>query len=317
MRYQKYKCPCCGYETNNKAYMKKHLYTLKKPCPKLVNDIHLTNEIKDYILANRTWKSKIQPPPPTTIQIINTLNQQNNCINYYIANLDPIEKLNKFISYKESDIIPIEDRIENKYGNIISKLENDKFKYGFELDREALLNIVDDISLVISENSEDMNIIHDEEGKKLKLYDGEWKSLRYKCAVKELLQAIKGNYLDTYEFYLIKKILNSKDNLHNFQRLNELLGNYYNFLSCNDLYPYVQEINDEDELDFDDKDKFYSKYIKIYDAITNAEKNKTQKEVLDIIVRNSKQNIADLNKKIIALFKMDEDFKKVIIEESL
>ena len=158
-----------------------------------------------------------------------------------------------------------------------------------------------------------MNIIHDEVGKKIKLYDGEWKSLRYKCAIKDLLQSIKGNFLDTYEEYLIKKITNSKDSIFNTQRLNEFLGNYYHFLSCNELKPYIHNINDE-LIDNELKDIFYNKYSKIYDGITNAEKNRTHKEILDIVLRNAKQNIGELNKKIAALFKMDEDFKQLILD---
>ena len=50
-----YKCPCCGYETEKKSAIIKHFYNLKKLCPKLLNDIELTDEIKEYILANRIY----------------------------------------------------------------------------------------------------------------------------------------------------------------------------------------------------------------------------------------------------------------------
>ena len=100
-----------------------------------------------------------------------------------------------------------------------------------------------------------------------------------------------------------------------FGRLNELLGSYYNFLSCNELKPYVRDI-DLDDLDIEEKDKFYNKYMKIYDDITNAEKNRTHREVLEIVLRNAKQNIGELNKKIATLFKMDEDFKQLILDPS-
>jgi hypothetical protein len=50
-----YTCPCCGYTTTNKTDMRRHLYSNIKSCPKLLNDIELTDEIKDYILANRVY----------------------------------------------------------------------------------------------------------------------------------------------------------------------------------------------------------------------------------------------------------------------
>ena len=41
-----YTCPCCGFRTRNKAHMRKHFYEKLKPCPKQVNVIDLTDEIK-------------------------------------------------------------------------------------------------------------------------------------------------------------------------------------------------------------------------------------------------------------------------------
>ena len=57
-RKDEYKCPCCGYQTQNRSFMRKHFYALKKPCPKTKNVIDLTNEIKEFVLANRIWTSQ-------------------------------------------------------------------------------------------------------------------------------------------------------------------------------------------------------------------------------------------------------------------
>lgn len=48
-----YKCPRCGFQTNQKNMMRRHLFLLKKQCPGIFQDIELTHEMKDYILANR------------------------------------------------------------------------------------------------------------------------------------------------------------------------------------------------------------------------------------------------------------------------
>lgn len=40
-----YQCICYGYETDRKADIQKHLYKLIKPCPKIFNNIDLTDEI--------------------------------------------------------------------------------------------------------------------------------------------------------------------------------------------------------------------------------------------------------------------------------
>ena len=50
-----YECICCGYATTRKSCMVDHFYKVKKPCPKCINNIELTDEIKEYILANRIF----------------------------------------------------------------------------------------------------------------------------------------------------------------------------------------------------------------------------------------------------------------------
>lgn len=37
------------------------MYDLTKPCPKIKNDIELTDEIKNYVLNNRIWKPVVEP----------------------------------------------------------------------------------------------------------------------------------------------------------------------------------------------------------------------------------------------------------------
>lgn len=42
------------------------------------------------------------------------------------------------------------------------------------------------------------------------------------------------------------------------------------------------------------------------------EMNSIKKEVLDIVKRNTNRNIDEMNKKIVELFQMDENFKNII-----
>lgn len=41
-----YDCPRCGYQTCISTHMRDHLFKSKKPCPGIVNDIELTDEMK-------------------------------------------------------------------------------------------------------------------------------------------------------------------------------------------------------------------------------------------------------------------------------
>ncbi len=51
-----YVCVRCGLSSDNKRNMRTHFYNRKQICPALVNDIELTDYIKEYILLNRTYK---------------------------------------------------------------------------------------------------------------------------------------------------------------------------------------------------------------------------------------------------------------------
>lgn len=56
---QNYCCPRCGYEIDRKSSMMTHFTILKKPCPCLKSTIELTEEVKEYVLANRVYNTKL------------------------------------------------------------------------------------------------------------------------------------------------------------------------------------------------------------------------------------------------------------------
>ena len=73
-----YTCPSCGYETVQKNDMKKHFYKVLKPCPKQLNNIDLTDDIKEFILANRIYHQPIHEADSVT----QTININNTVVNY-------------------------------------------------------------------------------------------------------------------------------------------------------------------------------------------------------------------------------------------
>ena len=56
-----YTCPSCGYITPQKNDMRKHLNSVSQ-CPKLVQDIEITDEIKAYLLQNRIYNCQKKEP---------------------------------------------------------------------------------------------------------------------------------------------------------------------------------------------------------------------------------------------------------------
>lgn len=90
---EKYGCPRCGYETDIKQSMNLHLYKKKKPCPATVNNIELTDEIKEYILNNRVYKI---PEPEIKIPIISEEVNSD-----FIDTLNIFKKIHKNMTIEE------------------------------------------------------------------------------------------------------------------------------------------------------------------------------------------------------------------------
>lgn len=57
-------------------------------------------------------------------------------------------------------------------------------------------------------------------------------------------------------------------------------------------------------------------YCKTRDKTTKYEVNAVKKQVIDIIKKNSNNNIRELNRKIIDIFEMDEQFKLSILKNT-
>jgi hypothetical protein len=324
-----YICVCCGYEAYHKPAMRKHLYDKIKPCPKILNDIDLTDDIKDYILANHVYRL-----PPPTLQPTITINQNinnNNTINNLIANIDSVEKLSKFMNHQKIELLSCDDTITNKFSNTVQQLENGVDDENLILDKHNLLEVIDQVSSLVDESFENLNIIYDQKFNKLKLYeDGEWNQFILISGIRTLLMKTQEVYFNPYECYLIRKIEYSNIGPFNKQVFREKLTDYYKFIASFDIAPYVKNKNDtEIKFNFMDEKhnaflnhtdenrempiRYMSMYCKIKDDLKQSHLNKIKKDVIDIVKKNSQKNIDELNKKVFALFNMDDEFKNSIL----
>lgn len=312
-----YTCPRCGYKSNNRSDMRKHFYLKKKLCPAQDNDIDLDDDVKEYVLNNRLY---ILPKQSTTNTIINNYNNINN----FIAGMDAIEKLEKYTKHMNIELIGFEQSIEDKYSRSAKRLENGSIKYGYELDKDDLLDIIDQVSKVNFKDQvktfEDLNILYDKNADKLKIFDGEWEEMLLNKGIKKILQTIQSYYWDSYECFLLKKMYDPKTDVFNHQRLKELLIDYYKFIGCFDVEPYVKNKEDHeiigskpDNNTYSISDEYYILYVKVRDNIKKSEINNVKKAVLDIIRKNSDRNINALNKKVYELFNVDKAFKDDIV----
>jgi 5-methylcytosine-specific restriction endonuclease McrA len=63
MKQLPYECCCCGFKTDRKDCMRRHLYDRVKHCPKTVSSIHLTDAIRESILEYRVYHAPTEEEP--------------------------------------------------------------------------------------------------------------------------------------------------------------------------------------------------------------------------------------------------------------
>jgi hypothetical protein len=243
--------------------------------------------------------------------------------------MDPIDKITRYIGYKNIEIVDIDDHIEDTFLVKSKKLNSNKLK-NFSMNMNDMLEVIDSVTSMCQ--VENFNILYDEKLNKLKYFScGTWKSTLIDGGITELIEKIQSCYLDSYECYLLRKI--EGDNTYERTQAVEHLEQYYRFIACFDITPYVVDKNNNQILfSIDDEryhlpvsnyntsmytiqDTWFSKYRKIKDAITMQEHNKITKNVKDIIKRNTRNNVVELNKRMMELFQMDESYKIKVIQD--
>lgn len=317
-----YECPRCGYQTLQKSHMRNHLLLKKKPCPASKHSLEMTDDIKQHVLDNRVYIIKEDKSE-------NVIINNYHVMNALIANMDPIDKITKYINYKNIDITDVDDHIEEKFMVKARKLEHNKLR-NYSMTINDMLEVIDSVTTMCQVDN--FNIVYDEKLNKLKFFScGNWKSSLIDGGIKELIEKIQACYLDSYECYLLRKIASHLLSPFEKEQAIEHLEQYYRFIACFDITPFVHGrnnnqilYNSEDERYHDDvidadiesfeiQDYWYAKYKKIKDNTTMVECTKMTKNVKEIVKRNTRNNIVELNKKMVELFQMDECFKKKVI----
>ena len=319
-----YLCVRCGFNTKIKNDIRRHFYNLKKICPATKNNVELTEEIKEYILNNRIYiipkPTKQKPQIIHNNQIINNYQQINNLI----TSMDSFEKINKYIKYKNIELLDIDERFNETFELKSNKLKNNKFKY-FHLNLQSIIEIIDEITTIKDINK--LNIFYDNILNKIKIFcDNEWLSFLIDFGIITLINKIQYAYLNSYECYLIRKIIN-ENNYHSKQELKEILEEYFKFLAWFDIKPYIFKKNNNKILFNDNDDKYYESnndysiyddYYKLYTniilKINKTEQFKVKKGIESIIKKNMKSFIIELNKKICESLQNDEEFKNDLMK---
>jgi hypothetical protein len=247
-------------------------------------------------------------------------------MNNFINAIDPLKKIQDYIKHKNIPLISFDRSVELKYKKTRQKLERGQGTHS--MSQDDIFEILDNVTKVASESLEDFNYFYDSNVKKLIMYEsGDWKEMYVSSGLKMTIRTIKEYLWDAYECYLIKK-MRTIANLHDKQKLKELLQEYYTFLGCMDVDPFVKDSYNNKILFTPDDDEYWNVpsnrdtnawsiaeenmkiYNKVKDDITNKQKDKMKNNLLDVIKTNSKRNVSELNKVVISLINVDAEFKR-------
>jgi hypothetical protein len=311
-----YTCPQCGYATRFKTDMQRH-FKRSKPCPANHN-IFLTEEIRLFVLTYRVYnppRAKIDP----SIKEVKIQQTTNNCvINFINSQLSPIELITKYAEYNRLTLIPLEDKIEDRYEDEVCKMHNDTMQtHDHFRNIEDFHNVIDEITTTKTKDHTDIGIIYDTEMNKINILDcdGNWKQSLETQGLGEILWMVQDKYFDEYECYLIQKI-RILNNLRECQKFREFLRDYYRFICAFDLQPFCKDHNDsyflpdcEDANAHSCEEEFYDMFQKVRKNMKTIERNKIEKKVADIVKRNSTKNMKVLNNHIAMMFSTDAVFK--------
>lgn len=319
-----YECPRCGYTTQHKPAMRKHLYDLKKVCPGQKSKIVLTTEIKEEVMRDRVY-------------IIQTTEQDDNgkcTMNFSncVFGMDPTAKVEGVLSWSfnasenedssnriKPKPINFGDHIERIYGEKIQRLEDRSLKYGFQLKQDNFFELVDESIHIKSVNQiNQLNLLHIKELNKIAIYhDDEWTYYLFDSGLNQVINILKNYYLESYEKYILYKIFVDKNaSPYETNLYKNLLNEYFNFLAIFDVYPSSKDLqNSEFMTGFQHDNNFYisdfcmDRYNEEKQALKRCDINRVRKIIGDIIKNNNGANIKLLNQHIIDLAINDESFK--------
>jgi hypothetical protein len=304
-----YTCPSCGWETRFKNGMRKHLYVNKKPCASTTG-ISLTDALKSHIMENRVYiQVHVQTDVKSTVNIYN-FHQVNNILN----NIPFNDKLTRYMDYQKADLIDYQTKVQDLFEEKTDKMEfctvyDDVM---FELREDDFLEIIDKTCCVhMTSSFEDFNIFYNSDLDYITLFDnGEWRNLLHHKGIREMILIIQAAYFNVYEKYLVRRVKYSTSPRLK-QHCEELLKEYYKFISIFDIDPYIKDKCDDDIFDngkydsFADSEKFYDIYQSLKKTLRVSQQRYLITSILKIVHKHSKMNLSKLNLKLSTAIKDD------------
>ena len=202
-------------------------------------------------------------------------------------------------------------------------MNDDLYKYGFSLNKDDFLSMIDkSVQIDPKENLCEMNILFVEELNKIKLYhDDEWESYLMDAGIQRIITILRDYYLETYEKYIVKKLfgINNLDALSRSKYRAQLVE-LYRFYGHFDILPYAKDKKNTELIDHfsHTNDNFLQDfcmelYLEEKNKLTKTEINTMKRQIIGIIKKNTQFAIKSLNKSILQLANINEEFKEHIL----
>jgi hypothetical protein len=295
--------------------MRSH-FSRKTICGAIKGDIDLTDEIKNIVLTGKIYH------PSKTLDRCENRNIYNQ-VNFIINNkLTSCELIETYARYKQVELIPFEDYLEDKYSQTQYDLDNEVSNLNLQFD--DFLEIITDLATLKHDTPEEMNFVFDAKEGKISYYgDDEWISMYSERGIKIIIEKMQDCYLDYYECFLINKIM-KQDECQDRQSLFELIDVYFMFICAFIIYikPYCYGRSDykimkhiDDERCTNVSDMFMARYNKIKQQVKPVEKRRIMKKLIDMIKVQSDSVIRTLKNDFSYLFQHNPTFKEFMTKE--
>ncbi len=304
-----YECPRCKLFTKKKGNIRDH-FNRKKPCVALFDNIVLTPEIIEHVLANKKYTPPVVTPPtpaPSTTMTaidqvppaqvsqninngINQLNQlinSNNTVYNYIINLDTIAKHTELLSYKNVEGMDFESHVDEKYEKTREKFSKEaigRLHHQIDLKEQNFIDMVYDATISKKKDLSDMCVFYTQQDNRIfiSVGGGTWNEMSCDEGTKTILYALVDYHHQKYEIAIIRFLEGSFPADH--ATAMQSLEDYYRFIASFDIPPSIRDKNDtqimynEDDKRYDDtilrqdihNHRIVDKYCDIYMKVSDS-----------------------------------------------
>lgn len=318
-----YKCARCSYETNKKSNINNH-FNRKRVCAN-VNNIELTDEIKQTILDNRIYH------PPAPVQAPTTINNTINNVNIYntVSKMDPEYKIEKLMEHLNREVINLDDyhHFNRMRKSLLHHKDREEEKYTITCRHieDLFKEVIDFLQSFFNEDNPDRNVYNCFiKSNMFHIYDNDcWEQNTVPGGLKLFIKTLKSMVFDAYEVCLIRQLMIWQKR----PQARTALKEYYAFILSFDNQPTFREGRNSDnkllynknEPEYDQEPTYdlVEELADIWNSVVNDMKeykkinnNKTLKQ---IFTNHSDKTFRNLDKQVTQAISGNTDFQNQLI----